>query len=75
MAVEYKPEVFEYHKPDTRHAMFEDIKLEIRRVKEEGNLRRSTRQRRISSRLQDCEVFLNNEVTNSGDLVHFAFIA
>lgn len=37
-------------------------------------MRRSTRQRSMPTRVQDCEVFLDNKVTDSGDLVHFELI-
>ncbi|MCI75291.1 hypothetical protein A2U01_0096559, partial [Trifolium medium] len=37
--------------------------------------RRSTRVRQVSARLQDCELNLDSEVTNDGDLAHLAFMA
>ncbi|XP_058765508.1 uncharacterized protein LOC131639000 [Vicia villosa] len=44
-------------------------------VQTEGHRRRSTRQRVLPSRLQECERFQDNEVNNEGDFVHFALMA
>lgn len=74
MVVEYKHDIVKYHKPNTMHEMFEEPKSARRRVQEEGNVRRSISQRNMTSRLQNCEIFLGNEVTDSGDLVHFEVI-
>lgn len=37
--------------------------------------RRSTRQIEMHARLQDCELFPNNEMNDNGDLVHFTLMA
>lgn len=42
--------------------------------RDEGNVRRSTRQRGLSQRLQDCELFRDNDVNDDGDFVHFALM-
>ncbi|XP_058784891.1 uncharacterized protein LOC131659762 [Vicia villosa] len=44
-------------------------------VQTEEHRRRSTRQRVLPSRLQECERFQDNEVNNEGDFVHFALMA
>lgn len=36
---------------------------------------RSTRQRGLPQRLQDCEFFRDNKVNDDGDFVHFALLA
>ena len=38
-------------------------------------MERPRRQQRQPVHLQDCEVNLDNEVDDNGDLVHFAFLA
>jgi len=38
-------------------------------------MERPRRQQRQPVHLQDCEVNLNDEVDDNGDLVHFAFLA
>lgn len=41
----------------------------------EENVRRSTRKRVFPPRLQDCELFKDNEVIDDGDFVHFTLMA
>lgn len=54
--------------------MLEESKSATRRVQEEENVKRQNIQRSMYVRLQECEVFLYNEVTDNGDLVYFSLI-
>lgn len=58
---------------DIIRVIFYELKAtEEAQVKE--NVRMLTRSKFIATWLQDCELFPNNEVTDSADLVHFVVI-
>lgn len=50
-------------------------KQHVVEAQDEGNLTRSTRQKGLPLRLQDCELFRDNEVNDDGDFIHFALMA
>ncbi|WVZ17028.1 hypothetical protein V8G54_010010, partial [Vigna mungo] len=62
-------------KPEIVFGWLEEDGLRQNVVNDEGNSRRSQRVRFPSTRLIDHEVFADNDIADSGDLVHFVFLA
>jgi hypothetical protein len=67
----------DWHKSEKRSS----VSVMIEEIDEEQSLppvtevRRSTRQKQVPARLQECEINADNEIDDSGDLVHLAFMA
>lgn len=53
----YQPIVTGYHNTEIIYAVFRGLEITVGEVQVEENVRRSTRQRGMFVRLQDCELF------------------
>lgn len=56
-------------------AMSESAKIIVVEAQIEENVRRSTRQKGLTARLKDYDLFHNNEVNDDGDFFHIALMA
>lgn len=72
--IDYQPNVTDYNNVVIIPTMFGELETTADEVQVEKNVRKSIRKRGMSVRLQDCELFPNNEVNNNGDLFHFALM-
>lgn len=54
--------------------MFDNAETTPFKARIEENVRIPTTQRGLSPRLQDCDLFQDNEVNDNGDFVHFALM-
>lgn len=71
---DYHHTVTNYTNAEILHVVFEGPETTAGELQVEENVIGSVRQRGLSARLQNCKLFLNNEVNYNSDLVYFTLM-